>query len=103
MLRVTKLTIKDTFIQAGCTIHSAAVDQLTLAHNKIEMRIRDYHESSAGILEAHDRLYSNIEWPLSRTQCSSETHPKATVSSHLQTLTMEFRSAEDKLKALARE
>jgi hypothetical protein len=97
------LRISDAFTQAGCTLYSKTVDQLTGAHNSIHKQIDEYHRESSNIIQAHNELYSNIEWPLSRTQCSSKTHSKATVEAHLTKLAQEVASAEARIKALAQE
>lgn len=84
-------------------MYSTAVEQLIDAHNCMEKRISEYNDSYSGILEAQDDVYSNIEWPLSRTQCSSETLSKATVDAHLKKLTVQLKLAEDKIRALAQD
>lgn len=99
----TDHSLTDAFTQAGCTLYSLAVNQLIEAHSSVGKHIDEYHSESSRILEAHTELYSNIEWPLSRTQCSSEAHPKATVEAHLNRLAKELASAEAQLKTLAQE
>lgn len=48
-------------------------------------------------------LYSNFERDMSKTLCSDENHPQATLASHLDRLSEQLRQAEDKLASLAQE
>jgi hypothetical protein len=95
--------LADVFTQAGCAIYSAAVHELAKAHGVTEKRIGNYHEAFSSILEANDELYSNIEWPLSRTQCSLEGRSTASIDAHLKKLSKKLNLAETKLRALAQE
>lgn len=95
--------LADVFTQAGCAIYSAAVDELAKSHSVTEKRIGDYRKAFSTILKANDELYSNIEWPLSRTQCSLEGRPTASVDVHLKKLSKKLKLAETKLRALAQE
>lgn len=54
-------------------------------------------------MDTNDALYGNIAYPLSNTLCSGESHPQATVATHLARLAEELDLAEDKVKALSRD
>lgn len=91
------------FTQTGSAIHAAAVERLVRVHAEIERQISLFVKLSSNAIASNDALYRNIAYPLSQTLCSDETHPRATVATHLAGLAEDLGVAEDKLKDLERD
>ena len=93
----------DAFKHTGSDMHSSAAERLFGINADIKAEIQQLTRNSSAALETNAALYSNIEWPLSRTLCTGRTLPRSTVEDHLSSLQRDLSKAEDHLAGLASE
>lgn len=84
-------------------LHTSIVSTLQATHDDIEAAIGHSSEPGADLLSRTDKLYANIEHPLSATLCHSATVPRATVSAHCSRLHEELQTKSEALERLRSE
>lgn len=84
-------------------LHASAVEKLVQVQNDFEERISRLSNDSTGFQGECTELYSNIAYPLSKTLCSSNNFPRATISAHLKKVQKDIEAARQELRKLADE
>ncbi|KAF4466202.1 hypothetical protein FALBO_6939 [Fusarium albosuccineum] len=95
--------LREAYARNGMTLHAAAVEKLINAHSEVQSRITRFSNDSAATLSQCNALYSNIAYPLSATLCHDNTHPRATIATHLSDLKKEIARAREEIVRLTHE
>ncbi|KAF4984969.1 hypothetical protein FDECE_16935 [Fusarium decemcellulare] len=93
----------EAYARNGMALHTAAVEKLVNAHSEVQSRITRFSNDSAATLSQCNALYSNIAYPLSATLCHDNTHPRATIATHLSDLKKEIARAREEIVRLTHE
>ncbi|KAJ3504707.1 hypothetical protein NM208_g16297 [Fusarium decemcellulare] len=95
--------LREAYARNGMALHAAAVEKLINAHSEVQSRITRFSNDSAATLSQCNALYSNIAYPLSATLCHDNTHPRATIATHLSDLKKEIARAKEEIVQLSHE
>lgn len=87
----------------GLAIHESATENLEKAHADVQAEIKHFAEESSKTLAQSRDLYANIEYPLSKTLCDSDDHPRASLEVHLNRLKQDIAAAREQVVRLSAE
>ncbi|KAF0635062.1 hypothetical protein FPSE5266_10807 [Fusarium pseudograminearum] len=87
----------------GLAIHESATEHLEKAHADVQAEIKSFAEESPKTLAQSRDLYANIEYPLSKTLCDSDDHPRASLEVHLNRLKQDIAAAREQVVRLSAE
>ncbi|CEI63260.1 hypothetical protein FVEN_g201 [Fusarium venenatum] len=94
---------QEAYARIGLSIHTSATEHLGKAHADVQTVIKRFSEESSKTLAQSRDLYANIEYPLSKTLCNSEDHPRASVEVHLNRLKQDIAAAREEVLRLSAE
>lgn len=87
----------------GLAIHESATEHLEKAHADVQAEIKHFAEESSQTLAQSRDLYANIEYPLLKTLCDSDDHPRASLEVHLNRLKQDIAAAREQVVRLSAE
>ncbi|EKJ69014.1 hypothetical protein FPSE_10807 [Fusarium pseudograminearum CS3096] len=92
-----------SYARMGLAIHESATEHLEKAHADVQAEIKSFAEESPKTLAQSRDLYANIEYPLSKTLCDSDDHPRASLEVHLNRLKQDIAAAREQVVRLSAE
>ncbi|KAL6915536.1 hypothetical protein ACHAPO_011136 [Fusarium lateritium] len=95
--------LREAYARMGLSIHTSATEHLEKAHVDVQTEIKRFSEESSKTLAQSRDLYANIEYPLSKTLCDSDDHPRASVEVHLNHLKQDIAAAREEVLRLSTE
>ncbi|KAL3602871.1 hypothetical protein FPOAC2_07186 [Fusarium poae] len=95
--------LREAYARMGLSIHSSATEHLEKAHVQVQTEIKRFSDESSKTLTQSRDLYANIEYPLSKTLCDSEDHPRASIEVHLNRLKQDIAAAREEVLRLGTE
>ncbi|CAG1998450.1 unnamed protein product [Fusarium graminearum] len=95
--------LRESYARMGLAIHESATENLEKAHADVQAEIKHFAEESSKTLAQSRDLYANIEYPLSKTLCDSDDHPRASLEVHLNRLKQDIAAAREQVVRLSAE
>ncbi|KAM0306857.1 hypothetical protein ACHAPM_001433 [Fusarium culmorum] len=95
--------LRESYARMGLALHESATEHLEKAHADVQAEIKSFAEESSKTLAQSRDLYANIEYPLSKTLCDSDDHPRASLEVHLNRLKQDIAAAREQVVRLSAE